>query len=129
MDLKNKLEKMEKILNFHFVDTPNFLDRLNALNTYLVSDLNDHTEALAPNEPNFQLPNVFLRTKKVAEFGKINQKLRHIEDAEGWNEIVDKYIKRFEDFEFYEPEFSDEKNDEELGSDMVNELIKIRYGY
>lgn len=101
MNLNQKHEKFTKIISY---TTPeNFLESLTAIE-YNLHQPAEESKSLAPNEANFQLPNVFLKTRNNFEIEKLLGK-SNLED--NWNAKIDKAIEFLDRIELDQKEFEE----------------------
>ncbi|RVD90969.1 hypothetical protein TUBRATIS_25900 [Tubulinosema ratisbonensis] len=123
MDSEKKAKKIISYLNIPFDLVEKFSDQLIALESCLNTESKE-TCFLIPNEPNQQLPEVFLRTKLLDETECfINNNF--IEEKDNWNDCIDEMITKWESFELFEPEEDNFIKKEENLEDL-KELITER---
>lgn len=87
MNFSQKHERLAKIISY---TTPeNFLESLSAIEYSLLLPSSEEVMSLVPNEANFQLPNIFLKTRNNFEVEKLFGKSR---PDDNWNSKIDKLI-------------------------------------
>ncbi|KAH9411920.1 hypothetical protein HK407_02g03650 [Ordospora pajunii] len=97
MNMKSKYSKVIKTLSICQEDIWSALKMLAPLeNSFHTETVNDEEACIVPNEANFQLPNVFLRTAPNPGYQKL---VNCSVDAVEWNKTVDEVAEMFEEME------------------------------
>jgi hypothetical protein len=131
MDIESKYEKMENILNIKFHELFEFPEKVSALDLYTQMNEIDKIVAFVPAEANFQIPNVFLRTKKVPEceqFLKGNS--TSLDDRDllvSWNTKIDECLNILETFEISEWSAGPENEIVKFDEKNVEKMLKDRF--
>jgi hypothetical protein len=121
MNYRRKHEKFIQVLSSASKET--LIERLSSLEHNLQTPAGEEApQSYVPLEPNFQLPNVFLKTlanNRVEKLFAENQG-----STEGWNEQIDAAIEYLDELQFEGPESSGEGDPYE--SDVLEMLVKSR---
>lgn len=120
MDHRSKHENIAKIISQTTLE--NFLESLSAVEYNMCHLVQEAPKCLVPLEANFQLPNVFLKTKLNFKSEKL---LTGDAIKANWNSEVSKISDFLEEIELEEYEMKVEKECNEKG---IEELIRWRYG-
>lgn len=99
MSLKGKHERIVKILSSTTLE--NFIESLSSIEYGLQSFSPEPQESIVPLEANFQIPNVFLKTKKSF---KVEKLFLEKELGGEWNQQLDRAIEFFDSIELGTPE-------------------------
>lgn len=118
MSLRSKHEKIAKILSFTSLE--NFIENLSSIEYTLQSLTQEPQESIVPLEANFQIPNVFLKTKKSF---KVEKLFLEKELSGEWNDQLDKAIEFFSGIELDIPE-TDEAH--KLDERLLERLLRWR---
>jgi len=98
MSFKQKHEKFARTI--HYTIPENFLDSLSTMEYALLLSSSETPKCLVPNEANFQLPNIFLKTRSSSAVEKLFSKSR-CED--NFNAELDAMIEFIDQIEFDRP--------------------------
>lgn len=120
MSLQAKHEKLQK--EIASVSLDNFIEKLSSIEYLLQTSSTEPNKALVPQEPNFQLPNVFLKTKKLFKAENLFTDKSLIGN---WNEQFDRIIKFIDNIKF-DVEEKDLKIKNERN--LIDEMIAWRNG-
>ncbi|KAK1348705.1 DUF5100 domain-containing protein [Hamiltosporidium tvaerminnensis] len=124
MNIENIYSKLIGILNIKHEQHNEICDILTATDTYTQTKISNVEKFLCPTEANFQLPNVFLRTKKIAECEQLVGDRTHV-DIEKWNECLNE-LEKICEFEFEEPEFIESSENDLYDEEFIERNIKQR---
>lgn len=120
MNLKAKDEKILKTLAP--VKPEKFLECLSVVEYNLQTTPIETSRIIAPQEANFQLPNVFLKTRTVFKAEGI---LSNNEFSANWNDKLDQAIKFLDSIDLSP---IDESKTEDLDSKILESLLCYRNG-
>ena len=121
MNYKGKHEKFIQILSSATKET--LIERLSSLEYNLQLPTNDEEpQSYVPLEPNFQLPNVFLKTLRNNRVEKLFAENR--DAGVDWDESIARAIEYLDELEFEAPEA--DNGDDVYDSDALEALIKSR---
>lgn len=121
MNIEDKLEKIINIMQID--DIEQIPEVIKTLETYYNLPLSDSLSAFVPTEANFQLPNVFLRTKKLPECEKFILKNHSSKLSLKFEEI----IKFLEGVEIESEYFSSKGESVECDMNFMRKCIEKRY--
>lgn len=125
MNYKIKHEKIIKTLSAISLDT--FIERLSSLEHTLQTPVHEEQRTYIPREPNFQLPNVFLKALKNGKVEKLfaEHGSRERNRDKGWDYRIDALVDFLDEMQFEDNEDEAEDAAEE---DILEVLIKARFG-
>lgn len=93
----NYTQKHDKLARTIYYTTPeNFLDSLSSIEYSLLLPPAETAKSLVPNEPNFQLPNVFLKTRSNFLVEKLFRRNRPEDD---FSEEIGRLLKILDEIE------------------------------
>lgn len=127
MNIKAKYNKAVKALTMHQSELWNTVKMMLPLeNSFQTEGVSDEEMCIVPTEPNFQLPNVFLRTRKSPGCQKVIDNNRS--DVE-WNQTIDGVVEFFEGIDL--PGMVDGADVRKCVIDrkVLGEMLRRRYGY
>lgn len=133
MNYQENINKLKKASDFNFMNLRKIVDNFLPLESYFLESNNSesHTsntleksKCYVPNEPNFQLPNTFLKTTVNTACKKYMQ--TH-EEKKDYSRNIDYIIEELETF-FVDYENDLEEDTEIISEDVLNNLYKSRYG-
>ncbi|EOB14454.1 hypothetical protein NBO_27g0011 [Nosema bombycis CQ1] len=119
MSLKARIEKINRIITAQ-KSTTDIIENLKPLEHLITEGLdNDQESCLYPNEPNFQLPNVFLKTKISSE---LKNYIKSNDGVSNFTTSIDLVLDKLESFELFETEINlkDTIEDEVLNFIVAN---------
>ncbi len=126
MNMKSKYNKVIKTLSICQEDIWSALKMIVPLEkSFHTETVDDEEVCVVPNEANFQLPNVFLRTAPNPGYQKlINCNVNAVE----WNKVVDEVLEMFEEMEIVSvPELLAQRCP--IQQDVLKRMVSERYGY
>lgn len=121
MNYKSKHEKFIRFLAGMSKET--FIEGLSSLEYNLQMPVNEELRSFVPLEPNFQIPNVFL---KIQRNNKVEKMFAANNCTVNWDAQIDAAIEYLDDIQFDSGEMADAQpvhNDE-----ILEILIKARFG-
>lgn len=98
MNYRQKHENFVKTIQYAVPE--NFLESLSAIEYNLLHPSSEATKCLVPKEANFQLPNIFLKTRNSFAVEKLFGKSRR---DDNFNAELDKIIDVLDQIEFKQP--------------------------
>lgn len=127
MSIRARYEKIAKALGVRQQDLWHITRQILPLeNSFQTEPIADEEVCVVPAEPNFQLPNVFLRTKKNPACQKLVDSSRS--DVE-WNQTLDATLEALEEIDISagREEFKSTKCAVDPG--VLSEMVWRRYGH
>lgn len=121
MNIESKLEKLINIMQTENIDR--IPEILKTLETYYNTPVTDVLCAIVPKQANFQLPNIFLRTKMMPECEKFLSKHNGNASKIKFMEIM----KILEGVEIESEDFSSAGDLNECDMEFVRKCIDERY--
>lgn len=120
MSYTQRHDQITKIIEKTYPE--NLLESLSAIEYTLLHSTVEEGKALAPLEANFQLPNVFLRTRNSFDTERLflNSRLEN-----NWNAKLDRIIELLDQIEV---EGAETQQEEPVDEKMLEKLIKWRSG-
>lgn len=127
MNIKNKYEKTIKALLISQKDMWNLQEHISPLEiSFQTEPITEQEVCIAPNEPNFQLPNVFLKSKK----NPLCQKLIDTNaSTTQWNKTLDEILALLDEIDFVNETTQIKSDKITVDSKILENILKIRYGY
>ncbi|KAF9764364.1 hypothetical protein NGRA_0620 [Nosema granulosis] len=123
MSIKSKMDKLNRIITSQ-TSTKHFIENMKPLEIYFTeSDDNNVDQCFYPNEPNFQIPNVFLRTKTSSEIKKF---IKSNNGKSDFSSSIDQILDDLESFDLIEER--EEQDKERIEDEILNLLINNRKG-
>lgn len=125
MNIQHKYKKIIASLKIPYEQLFTFPNRLLSLESCLASSYAPEHSVVLPKQPNLQLPNIFLRTRKLES---VDDFLKENESAalnENWNDIIDSWLVKISNFELLEPEFGN--NEARIDEKDLKSKICTRY--
>lgn len=123
MSIKSKIDKLNRIISSQ-KSTEQFIENLKPLELYFTDSVdNDSEQCIYPNEPNFQIPNVFLKTKKSSELKKF---IKTNNGSADFSVAIDQILDDLENFDLVESQSTEEK--EKVDEEVLQFLINNRKG-
>ncbi|ADM11805.1 uncharacterized protein Eint_070410 [Encephalitozoon intestinalis ATCC 50506] len=127
MNIKSKYDKVVKALSIRQVDlwaVPKLMTPLE--NSFQTEAIGDEEICIVPKEANFQLPNIFLRTRLNPECQKL---IDSSKSSENWNDIIEGVIEMLEEADLTTGEHSPTTRKCPVDQDTLNKLVFERYGH
>lgn len=119
--MKNKHSKILKILNS--LTPPSLMEGLSHMEYILLNDPETQGLGLVPQEANFQLPNIFLKSKINS---KVEKLLKETKKSLGWDSSLDAAIDFLGEVEVVDA--LEEDLNPEFSEEVLEELLKARHG-
>ncbi|KAM0677070.1 hypothetical protein BDAP_002024 [Binucleata daphniae] len=127
MNLQSNLEKMLAIMKTNPQTKKKVNDCFDALEKYQNIKETEFDMSLVPQEDNLQLPNVFLRTKKIQECEKFILENRKSKDKYTiWNKSLEIVLKNIEKAEVSERSETMDEDTAKSDIEYINDCI-IKY--
>lgn len=120
MDYKSKHGNITKIISRTTFE--NFIESLAAIEYNLSIPIQEPSKCLVPLEANFQLPNIFLKTKLNFKSDKI---LNNDSMKANWNKEIDKIVEFLDGIEL---EVEEEDEEVDCLEKELEEMIRWRQG-
>lgn len=122
MNYRAKHEKFAKTISTLTKDT--LIDNLSSLEYAMLLPAEEEPRFWVPREANFQLPNVFLRTKIDPQAEKLlTQPGQNVD----WKDNIDRLVGHLDDIQL-EDEEGEESEEAPEDEELLEALIKMRYG-
>lgn len=122
MTYSENIKKLRKACNFDLLDAKQIIDNLYALQSYFF-EVEKEDLCYVPMEPNFQIPNVFLKTALNTACKKFITENTELND---YTDQISLIIEELDSFSFL-----DEKNEQKeivsCDQNILDELILKRY--
>lgn len=123
MSIKSKMDKLNRIISSQ-KSTDQFVENMKPLELYFTDSVdNDSEQCIYPNEPNFQIPNIFLKTKMSSELKKF---IKTNNGNSDFSTAIDKILDDLESFELSDSQNAEEK--EKVKDEVLYFLINNRKG-
>ncbi|EJW03898.1 hypothetical protein EDEG_01808 [Edhazardia aedis USNM 41457] len=108
MNISLQLEKMIDALNISPDEIDTFLTSISSLKLIMQQKHTGITSFVVPQQANFQLPDIFLRTKQIPECEKFMRENSKKISIKEWNENIDNSLNIIAEYELEQEEFDDE---------------------
>lgn len=127
MNIKAKYNKVIKVLAIRQSELWNITRLILPLeNSFKTEELTEDEVCIVPTEPNFQLPNVFLRTKKNPSYQKfIDANRSNVE----WNQTVDEIVETLDEIDLGSPGGDVKTNKCSIDQGILEVVLRRRYGH
>lgn len=127
MDIKAKYGKAIKTLGIRqqdLWDLPRLILPLE--NSFQADAIRDEEVCIVPREPNFQLPNVFLRTGVNAEYQKV---IDTCGGSEAWDDVIDEVLEALEEMDLSVQDGECTTRRCHVDQELLSKLVAERHGY
>lgn len=127
MNFDSNLEKMVNIMKINVKNVNDIPDCLSSLEIYQKMPHTEPVASVVPCEANSQLPNIFLRTKRMPEVSKfIKDNSKPTNTFLNWNKNIDEILEIIQNHEVFSEEEFVEEEAEEIDMQALEKLIRNR---
>jgi hypothetical protein len=125
MGIESRYDKLIKSLSIHQPDVWDLTKHITSYEMSFQTDaINDEEVCIVPSEPDFQLPNVFLRSRKSVECQRFIDANR---STTNWNESIEVILSAFDEMDFSgAPGIHARRM--MVNEEVLEKLIRKRYG-